>query len=160
MAIFNSGTKTLFQQTTAPTGWTKDTVSYTNHAFRVVNGSASSGGTLDFTTVFSTTPYSFTNVPFSSGNTNATTLSISNLPVHNHSVTATAAPPAGFQQGGPRTAASGPGPVVSVAENTQTINTPSAGGDSGHSHPLTCTVSGTVCTINLKYVDVIVATLD
>ena len=160
MAIFNSGTKTLFQQTSAPTGWTKDTVLYNNHALRVVSGSASSGGTIDFTTVFTTTAYTFTNVPVPSGSTDPTTLSSANLPVHNHPITATAAPPAGYTMGTPRTAASGPAPVVTVAEVQGTSNVATSGSGSGHSHPLSCIVSGTVCTIHLKYVDVIVATLN
>ena len=45
---FPSGTKMLFQQTNAPTGWTKVTT-HNNKALRVVSGSASSGGSNAFT---------------------------------------------------------------------------------------------------------------
>ncbi len=45
---FPSGTKMLFQQTSAPTGWTKITT-HNNKALRVVSGSASSGGSNAFT---------------------------------------------------------------------------------------------------------------
>jgi|688.fasta_scaffold01227_35 hypothetical protein len=48
---FPSGTLMLFQQTAAPTGWTKQTT-HNNKALRVVSGTASSGGTTAFTTVF------------------------------------------------------------------------------------------------------------
>lgn len=49
---FSTGTRMIFGQTTAPTGWTKDTTNYNDHALRVVTGSASTGGTVDFTTAF------------------------------------------------------------------------------------------------------------
>jgi hypothetical protein len=49
---FPSGTRMLFQQTSAPTGWTKDTTSVDNRALRVVSGTAGSGGTTPFTDVF------------------------------------------------------------------------------------------------------------
>jgi hypothetical protein len=49
---FPSGTRMLFQQTFAPTGWTKDTTSVDNRALRVVSGTAGSGGTTPFTSVF------------------------------------------------------------------------------------------------------------
>lgn len=49
---FSTGTRMIFGQTTAPTGWTKDTINYNDHALRVVTGSASTGGTVDFTTAF------------------------------------------------------------------------------------------------------------
>ena len=45
---FPSGTKMLFQQTTAPTGWTKVTSGVDNKALRVVSGTASSGGSNAF----------------------------------------------------------------------------------------------------------------
>ena len=44
---FASGTKMLFQQTSAPTGWTKVTT-HNNKALRVVSGTASSGGSNAF----------------------------------------------------------------------------------------------------------------
>jgi hypothetical protein len=49
---FSTGTRMIFGQTTAPTGWTKDTLNYDQHALRVVTGTASTGGTVDFTTAF------------------------------------------------------------------------------------------------------------
>jgi hypothetical protein len=50
---FPSGTRMSFQQTTAPTGWTKDTTAaIDNSALRFVTGAASSGGSVAFTTAF------------------------------------------------------------------------------------------------------------
>jgi hypothetical protein len=48
------GTLMLFQQTSAPTGWTKQTT-HDDKALRVVSGTASSGGTSAFSTVFGLT---------------------------------------------------------------------------------------------------------
>jgi hypothetical protein len=48
---FPSGTVMLFVQTAAPTGWTKSTT-HDNKALRIVSGTASSGGSVAFTTAF------------------------------------------------------------------------------------------------------------
>lgn len=69
-----TGTLMLFQQTAAPTGWTKQTT-HNNKALRVVSGTASSGGTSAFTTVFANQTPVVSN----------TTLSINQTPAHNHS---------------------------------------------------------------------------
>jgi hypothetical protein len=50
---FPAGTAMLFVQTAAPTGWTKSTT-HNDKALRVVSGTASSGGSTAFTTVFTT----------------------------------------------------------------------------------------------------------
>lgn len=49
-----TGTKMLFQQTSAPTGWTKDTT-HNDKVPRLVSGSVSSGGSVDFSTAFART---------------------------------------------------------------------------------------------------------
>jgi len=67
--IVPSGTKMLFQQTAAPTGWTKDTT-HNNKALRVVSGAAGSGGSTAFTDVFT-----------------SRTIDVANLPSHTHGVT-------------------------------------------------------------------------
>lgn len=73
-----SGTRMLFQQDNAPTGWTKDT-SYNQHALRVTSGSVSSGGSLDFTGAFAS--------GISTGGTVAGhALSIAEMPSHSHGV--------------------------------------------------------------------------
>jgi hypothetical protein len=158
--IFTSGTKTFFQQSSAPTGWTKDTTNYNNHFLRVVNGSVSSGGTIDFSTVFKSTPYSFTNVSFPGGKTDLRTLSVSNLPIHTHGV---------FPQNevgplfetpvAPLTTPSNP-VTVTISPTNFGGTTPSSGSNEGHQHNLSVTASGDVCNIDIKYVDVIIASLD
>ena len=68
-----SGTKQLFVQTAAPTGWTKDTT-HDNKAMRVVSGTAGTGGSVAFTTAFA-----------SGLGASATTLSTAQIPSHSHS---------------------------------------------------------------------------
>ena len=74
---FPSGTRMLFQQTAAPTGWTKST-DHNNKALRVVSGSVSSGGNIDFTTAFSSRGVS--------GSVAGHTLTAGQMPVHNHGI--------------------------------------------------------------------------
>lgn len=71
-SAFPSGTRMMFAQTAAPTGWTKDTVNYNNHAIRVVTGTASTGGSVDFTSAFtSVTPSGSVSSSGSASNTTA-----------------------------------------------------------------------------------------
>ena len=106
---FPSGTKMLFQQTAAPTGWTKVTSGVDNKALRVVSGTAGSGGTNAFsntlqsraitanasnTTASGNISVSDTtaggNVNISSvstgGNVNSHTLSTNEMPSHYHNL--------------------------------------------------------------------------
>jgi hypothetical protein len=49
-AAFDTGTRMIFAQNAAPTGWTKDTTNYNQHAIRIVTGTAGgTAGTVDFT---------------------------------------------------------------------------------------------------------------
>ena len=50
---FPAGTSMLFQQTAAPTGWTKQTT-HNNKSLRIVSGSAGTGGSNTFTAAFNT----------------------------------------------------------------------------------------------------------
>jgi hypothetical protein len=72
-AAFPSGTRMSFNQTAAPTGWTKDTSSAINDAvLRLVTGSVSSGGSTGFSSWNSTTA------------TGAYTLATADIPSHTH----------------------------------------------------------------------------
>jgi hypothetical protein len=63
-----------FQQTAAPTGWTKDTTAAINDSIlRLVTGTVTTGGTTGFSTWNAQTA------------TGATTLSTSQIPSHTHS---------------------------------------------------------------------------
>jgi microcystin-dependent protein len=83
---FPSGTKMLFQQTTAPVGWTKVTdASVNNKALRVVTGTAASGGTQDFTAAFATGRTTSSNGDHSHTITvNNHTLTTAQIPAHSH----------------------------------------------------------------------------
>lgn len=90
---FASGTRLLFQQTSAPTGWTKDG-SQNDKALRVVSGAVGTGGTTAFSSVFtSRTPagsVGFTTDTGSIGSTTSTgtiggtAISIAQMPSHQH----------------------------------------------------------------------------
>lgn len=88
-ALIPSGTVMLFGQTAAPTGFTKLTTN-DNAALRVVSGTASTGGTVNFTTAFASQAVAGT--VGTSGSTTATgtvgntTLTTTTMPSHAHSV--------------------------------------------------------------------------
>jgi hypothetical protein len=153
---FPTGTVMLFVQTAAPTGWTKSTT-HDNKALRVVSGSASSGGTTAFTSVFTNQTVS-TSVSIS-GTSGATTLSTSQIPSHQHSANtfyyqdlSGPDPDNRFNEAGPL---SDPGPWV-----LRTLNVNAEGGGSSHTHSFSGSGSGTssAVTLNVAYVDVIIAT--
>ena len=131
--IFPVGTVALFGQTAAPTGWTKITT-YDNAALRVVSGSASSGGSVNFTTAFASQSVA--------GTIGATTLSTSQMPSHDHRV---------------KYGASGGTGGVYVQEYSYAGTTfpaiTATGGGGSHDH----TFTGTAINLAVKYVDVIFA---
>jgi hypothetical protein len=167
MAIFDSGTKTIFHQTSAPTGWTKETVNYDNHALRIVNGSSlTSGGSVDFTTAFTTTSYTYSNVvaPYTVGNH---TLVESQLPFHLHPVGPTSNRFAIHQTNTVPAEATAPlTPTVAVLVTIgDAVAMGTAKGSSGsHNHTLTVTSSGNVfgpnSSVGVNYIDVIIASYD
>lgn len=135
VSSFPAGTVLIFGQTSAPTGWTKDTTNFNNSALRVVTGAASSGGSVDFTTAFvSQTP---------SGTVGSTTLTTTQIPSHTHTVTV------GNTGCGATVAALANGAVI-------TVNSGATGGGGSHNH----TFTGTAINLAVKYVDVIRATKD
>lgn len=171
-----SGTAMLFQQTSAPTGWTKSTT-HNDKALRVVSGTASSGGTTAFSTAMGTPSVSGTvgisgepavgNLAVSvSGNIAGTTLSVNTLPSHSHNFT-TRYTTGGNISGVPR--------VSTNSGNNYTGGTSNTGnnGAHGHSHNLSGTLNGApsvgnlagslssaTAAINVQYVDIIIATKD
>ena len=151
-AAFDSGTVMLFAQTSAPTGWTKDTTNYNNSGLRVVTGSASTGGSVDFTTAFaSQTPTGSVSITAVSGSAGATTLSTPQIPSHTHSFTAVSSGPFNYQN--PNGSLSNPSPFTTGA----------TGGGGSHTHPFSFssgsgTFSGNAINLAVKYVDVIRAT--
>jgi len=74
---FESGTRMLFQQSNAPSGWTKDTTGVNNKALRVVSGSVGSGGSVGFTSAFA------------NRNVSDTALNTDQIPGHTHGFSGT-----------------------------------------------------------------------
>jgi hypothetical protein len=147
-----TGTKMLFQQTSAPTGWTKQTdSSYNGVAFRGITGTVSSGGSTAFTDAFkSQTP---------AGTVGGTAISIDQMPLHSHPLRICNA----------NDDANGLGGVIMRNQGTRT-NTDYTGtpddtfghqmGGSGGGQTHTHTFTGTAMALDVKYLDVIVATKD
>jgi len=130
---FKSGTRATFNQSAAPTGWTKETNStYNNIALRVVTGSVSGGGTDAFTTSFG-----------SGKTTGNTSLSITQIPAHTHTYTRRTI------TSDQRAEARGDGYYTNNTDYTNT--TGAAGSGQGHNHSL---------SLNLKYTDIIIAVKD
>jgi hypothetical protein len=136
-----TGTLMLFQQTAAPTGWTKQTT-HNNKALRVVSGTASSGGTVAFTTAFASQTPSITLSGLASG---ATTLSTAQIPSHEHSYTSPNDP----SSIGP---GNGSGGVWKSAATTG-----STGGGGSHTHSVTGSASSSAINLTVQYVDLIIA---
>lgn len=169
MSIFDVGTKTLFQQTSAPTGWTKETVNYNNHALRIVNGvSLTTGGTVDFTTAFTTSAYTYSGVPMPY-NVGSRTLSTAQLPHHTHTIgPGAASPTTNFFLAGtndPAIPVNGVAPTTPVQQILVSWVLAQAGanvgGSGSHNHPVEITASGNVfspnSTLAVNYIDVIIA---
>jgi hypothetical protein len=150
-----SGTKMLFAQTSAPTGWTKIT-SNDDAALRVVSGTASSGGTVGFTTAFAAKTVS--------GTTGSTSLSEAQIPSHYHlaatniKVSSGNVSPFGSSTYLARETDIGGDTEYNLQATSSapdSLRTSSVGSGSGHDH----TFSGSL-NLAVKYVDVIVAQKD
>ena len=171
--LFPTGTLMLFQQTAAPTGWTKQTT-HDDKALRVVSGTASSGGSTAMSTALGTPSVTGTvgltgapavgNLAVSvSGNISNTTLSTNQIPSHSHSYTR------------PNTNLGATGDQNIQPTGTGSANTGNTGGSGSHNHGhnLSGTVNGAptignlagslssaTAAINVQYVDLIIASKD
>lgn len=129
-----AGTQMLFAQTAAPTGWTKSTT-HNNKALRVVSGTASSGGSVGFTTAFSSKSVA--------GTVGGTALTVAQLPPHTH--------PINFQS-------SNAGAINASVGAGQSSGTATGSTGDGETH--THSFSGTSIDMAVQYVDVIIAEKD
>jgi hypothetical protein len=136
VTVFPAGTALTFVQTAAPTGWTKSTT-HNNKALRVVSGTASSGGSVPFTTAF--VNQSIT------GTVGSTTLSIAQMPSHTHTIPASVT-----------TAQSPPQRVNILFQENATETSNATGGGGSHDH----TFTAPAIDLAVQYVDVIIATKD
>jgi len=180
---FPSGTSMLFQQTAAPTGWTKQTT-HDDKALRIVTGTVGTGGSSAFSTAFGTPSVaggsvsgnpgtnqtvSAGNLAVSiSGNISNTTLTTSQIPSHSHSI------PVKVAEGGPSN-------IINYATEGTNANVNSAntggGGSHNHGHNLSGSLTGSptlsgnitagnlavgasTASINVNYVDFIIANKD
>jgi hypothetical protein len=126
-ASFASGTRVLFQQTNAPTGWTKETA-HNDKVLRVVSGTASAGGANSFSTVMAQTVVG------------STALTLAQIPPHSHSYNAT-------------TISSGPDPFLDAGTiniGTTGATTGSAGSGDAHNHSITMNMAYVDIIIGVK----------
>jgi len=144
--VFPAGTAILFAQTAAPTGFTKS-LTHNNKALRVVTGTASSGGTTAFTTVFTNQTPTITTSGLSTG---ATTLTTAQIPSHTHPVPISSTSGCGFS----------PPRFTAVGSNNTNTTSDAAGGGGSHDHTITGTATSSAVTLDVQYVDVIIATKD
>jgi hypothetical protein len=144
--IFASGTRMLFQQTAAPTGWTKVTA-HNNKALRIVSGTVGSGGSTAFTSVFGARTILQANLP--NITLNGTTNSNG---AHTHTLTDL---PGFFFTA----AASGGGVSNGFFSGANASSTDSSG---AHTHTFSVPLggSGTAMNFAVQYVDVIIAEKD
>lgn len=124
---FAAGTRMSFNQTAAPTGWTKDTTAALNDSImRIVTGAVGSGGSNAFTTFNGQTAVG------------ATTLTEAQIPSHVHNTQ---------MLSGASGATSGY-PVILDSSANGVINTTATGGGGSHDHTI---------TTSIKYNDFIIA---
>jgi hypothetical protein len=153
MVAMTRGTKTFFQQTNAPTGWTKLTTN-TDYTLRIVSGT--SGGTLNNSMNFSTSlvDTTFSGTASASGSTSSDD---ADLPAHNHTVTMPSYVNSTFSHGAKL------GPTGGGFNETIPLN-PTAFGAGGagaaHSHSITgspVSVFGGPGKFAVNYIDFILA---
>lgn len=138
-----AGTVMLFSQTAAPTGFTKLTTN-NDKALRVVSGSVGTGGSVAFSTAFATPAVTGS----LSGTVGSTTLTTSQIPSHTHSLNVSGpCAPSG------RVIGTGSTPGGGAATGAE-------GGGNSHDHSFSGSLSSATATINVAYVDVILATKD
>jgi hypothetical protein len=159
---FASGTKMVFYQASAPTGWTQDTASaLSNTVMSVVTGTGggTGGSTSYFSSFLATTNKSAPAQPVSgsvSGTVGGTTLSTPTIASHTHTINR--------RDGNPTP---GPAPTVTAGpapSDTNTVTNATGGGGS-HAHPFSgslasATADVTIPAANVKYANVIVASKD
>lgn len=112
VSIFPTGTRLMFQQTTAPTGWTKDTTAALNDSIlRIVTGVVGSGGSAAFSTWNAVT------------STGSYTLQTADIPSHSHTAS----------DSGHNHTVSDPGHIHPMTDNGHSHGV----NDPGHSHTYT-----------------------
>ena len=161
-AVFSSGTKMLFQQTAAPTGWTKDT-SHNDKALRITSGTVGTGGSVAFETAFASQTPSGSVSTSVSGTVANTTLSISQIPSHTH--TGNVDLRTNWESGTSSQSPVGTGNArYDGSGSSPSFTTDATGGGGAHNHgwsgSATSTFTGTAINLDVQFVDVIICTKD
>ena len=155
--FFPATTKMLFQQTNAPTGWTKD-ATHNDKSLRVVTGAAGSGGATGFSSVFGAAKVSGSTAADLAAHVHtAGTLTADSSGAHTHT-----------QQGNSAATSLG---TSGMATRDDASNTGTAGltsSDGAHTHAVSGSVATTgaggghthTLSLDLNFVDVIIATKD
>jgi len=172
VGVFPVGTLMLFQQTSAPTGWTKQTT-HNDKTLRVVSGAASSGGSTAFTSVFtSRTPSGTVSVSGSNsgGSVSNTTLTTTQIPSHDHSTHGQGVISGQYYivRSSGRTYSGGGGDSFGGNTSVDTgMRTSFDGGSSSHNHGFTnpswsgsASFTGSAMDFAVQYVDLIIASKD
>ena len=155
---FPSGTRMLFQQTAAPTGWTKDTAN-DDKALRVVSGTVGTGGTNALSSLDATAVGTVSSSI--SGSTASHILTTSQMPSHTHSGNVNLR--TNWEAGNSSLSPIGTGSArYDGSGSSPSFTTNSTGGGSGHNHgvgtlAVTSAFTGTANQLDIAYVDVIVA---
>lgn len=148
-----TGTKMLFAQSAAPTGWTKDTT-HNDKTIRVVTGTASSGGSNSFSSAFSNITPSGSVTTSVTGSVQNHTLTVNQIPAHSHTIFGPRVQ-VGYDNG----TAYGDGANQTSAAYRSTS---SVGGGQAHSHgwngTATSSFTGNSISLDVQYVDVIICT--
>jgi len=127
-AEFPSGTVMIFQQSAAPTGWTKQTA-VNDYGLRVTSGAVGVTAASPFSTIFAQTTVG------------STTITTGTMPSHGHGVGGRGNTPIYGDSGG----GIGGGGAFGISEAFTISNT---GGDGSHAHSV---------NLSLSYIDVIIA---
>jgi hypothetical protein len=136
-----SGTIMLFQQTSAPTGWTKLTA-HDNKTLRVVSGTAGSGGTTAFSTALTAQTMATSIVAGS------TTLDQTQIPLHTHFVAAASVTYKNSNTNG--------GYYTGMGSGSPSGSTAPIGGGQSHTHASGGSMNSTL-DLAVLYVDIIMA---
>lgn len=136
-SAFASGTRLAFNQSSAPTGWTKDTT-FNDSIMRVVSGTVGNGGSVAFSTFNAQTT------------TGAHTLTSSEIANHTHDMSLSSSLEGSFNAG-EYISSNSTNTIFAAGTSGGTITVGASGGGTGHSHSL---------THGIKYNDFIIATKD
>ena len=140
---FPAGTVILFYQAAAPTGWTQVTT-LNDYSLRLVSGTGgTTGGTTAFSTVFANQTPTINTSGLSAG---ATTLSTTQIPSHQHSITT-------YYDN--NVSGSSINSFTSTAV-PRTNYTNFTGGGGSHDHTISGSATSSAITLNVLYANVII----